>query len=125
MEFCKMRRLRIERRTGPDLLQRSFLWLAISCWGLFLVAMLAFHYARPEVEYGMLRYLDMDIRKSWDRQTLPLFLYALWSCCGITLLSILLNFSRNRRQEDYHIFNFVLLLLIALGGLALYYFADF
>ena len=120
-----MRSSRIERRQGPDLLQRSFFWLALACWGLFLVAMSAFHYARPEVEYGLLRYWDVDIRTSWDPQTLPVFLYALWSCCGVTLVSVVLNFPRNRRLEDYHIFYFVLLLLIALGSLLTYYFGRF
>ena len=120
-----MRSSRIERRQEPDLLQRSFFWLALACWGLFLVAMLAFHYARPEVEYGLLRYWDIDVRTSWKPQMLRVFLYALWSCCGVTLVSVVLNFPRNRRLEDYHIFYFVLLLLIALGSLAAYYIGYF
>lgn len=117
-----MRYPRNDRRKGDDLLQRSFLWLSLISWGLFLVYVLAYHYARPEVEYGLLRYWDIDIRSGWDLKTLPIFLYAIWSCCGVTLISIFLNFSRNRRLEDYHIFNFVLLLLITLASLAVYYF---
>lgn len=117
-----MRSSRADRRRGPDLLQRSFLWLSLICWGLFLVMLLAYHFARPEIEYGLLRYLGVDIRTFWDPQTLPLFLYALWGCCGLTLVSTVLNFSRNRRMEDYHLFNFALLLLIALITLASYYF---
>ena len=116
-----MKSLRKERRYKADLLQRSFSWLALICWGLFLVAILAFHYARPEVEYGLLRYLGLDIRKTWELKMQLVFLYSLWGCFGITLISVVLNFSRNRRLEDYHIFYFAFLLFIAVVSLAAYY----
>jgi hypothetical protein len=114
-----------DKRRGPDLLQRSFLWLTIICWGLFLLAMLTFHYARPEIEYGLLRYWDIDIRSDWLLQLQQLFLYSLWSCCFVTLLSLALNFSRNRRAGDYHIYYFLLLLIIVLVSLLTYYLGVF
>ena len=48
-----MQQSRRERRRKPDLLQRSFLWLGFISWGLFWLAVFAFNYARPEIEYGL------------------------------------------------------------------------
>ena len=113
---------KVDRRKGPDLLQRSFLWLVLICWGLFLMTLLAFHFARPELEYGFLRYGNIDIRHHWDPASSPVFLYSLWSCCIITLISSLINFKRNRRVGDYHIFYFMFLLVIVLISLVAFYF---
>ena len=116
-----MLKIRTDRRRKPDLLQRSFFWLALISWGLFLLAILAFNYARPELEYGLLRYLGIDIRSSWIAKIQEIFLFALWSCFGVTSLSVYLNFYRNRRLEDFHIFYFVLLLIIVAVTLLAYY----
>lgn len=88
---------------------------------LFLVSMLAYHYARPELEFGLLRFWNIDIRNHWDPEALPIYLYALWGCCGMTLIHIALNFRRNRRMEDHHFFHSVMLLVITLISLAVYF----
>jgi len=116
-----MPKIRADRRRKADFLQRSFFWLALICWGLFLLAILAFNYARPEIEYGLLRYLGIEIRSSWIAQIQEIFLFALWSCFAVTSLSVYLNFFRNRRLEDFHIFYFVLLLIIVVVTLVAYY----
>jgi hypothetical protein len=115
------RRSIMDRRIGPDRLQSSFRWLSLVSWGLFLIAMLVFHYARPEIEYGLLRYLAIDIRDVWHPQLLPVYLVALWACCGITLVSVLMNIQRNRRSEDHHVFHLILLLFIVLASLVNFY----
>ena len=121
MATRRVDRRKVDRRKGPDLLQRSFLWLVLICWGLFLAALLAFHFARPELEYGLLRFSHANIRGDWDPKTSPIFLYSLWSCCGVTLISSLINFKRNRRAGDYQFFYFVFLLVIVLVSLVAFY----
>ena len=116
-----MHHLRRERRQKPDLLQRSFLWLGFVSWGLFWLAVFAFNYPRPEIEYGLVRYWDLDFRSTWEPTHLSVFLYALWGCFGITLVSIALVFRRNRRLNDNQIYYFELLFVIALGSLIAYY----
>ncbi|WP_108649758.1 hypothetical protein [Dongshaea marina] len=45
-----------ERRKGPDLGQRILQLCSILAWLLFLVAMVLFHFARPEVQFGLLTF---------------------------------------------------------------------
>ncbi|RKF20424.1 hypothetical protein DBZ36_08275 [Alginatibacterium sediminis] len=118
--------LQLERRKGPDQIQRSFNYVALIVWALFVVSMLAFHFARPEQPYAW-TYSEgiSQARTSWDENYQFWFLLFLWSCCGLTLLTIALNWLRSRRRNDYMRVNLLLLALIVIASLLAYYLGVF
>lgn len=113
-----------ERRSGPDLLCRAFAWLAIIAWFLFVLALVVAHYARPEMDTGLVRYWGIDIRTDW-RPKLTLYLqYMLWATAALSGVSLLLNYLRSRRRNDHLHLNIILLLLSCAGFLLyLYWYA--
>ena len=113
-----------ERRSGPDLLCRAFAWLAIIAWLLFVLALVVAHYARPEMDTGLVRYWGIEVRTDW-RPKLTLYLqYMLWATAIISGISLLLNYLRSRRRNDHLHLNIILLLLSCSGFLLyLYWYA--
>ncbi|KKO46452.1 hypothetical protein WG68_03770 [Arsukibacterium ikkense] len=106
-----------ERREGPDLLCRAFKYLAITAWLLFFVALVVSHYARPEMDSGLVRYLGLDIRDYWRPRLTFWLVYLLWGCVLVSVASLLLNRLRLKRRGDHLHFNIILLLLSASGML--------
>ena len=113
-----------ERRSGPDLLCRAFAWLAIIAWLLFVLALVVAHYARPEMDTGLVRYWGIEVRTDW-RPKLTLYLqYMLWATAALSGVSLLLNYLRSRRRNDHLHLNIILLLLSCAGFLlCLYWYA--
>ncbi|GAB2914475.1 hypothetical protein [Rheinheimera gaetbuli] len=113
-----------ERRSGPDLLCRAFAWLAIIAWLLFVLALVVAHYARPEMDTGLVRYWGIEVRTDW-RPKLTLYLqYMLWATAALSGVSLLLNYLRSRRRNDHLHLNIILLLLSCAGFLLyLYWYA--
>lgn len=112
---------KFERRQGPDWICRAFGWLAISGWLLFLLAMIIAHYARPEMNTGLVRYWGIEIRSEWHPMLTVYLQYFLLASAISSGLSLLLNRLRLRRRTDHLHFNIVLLLLSCLS-LLLYLF---
>ena len=113
-----------ERRSGPDLLCRAFAWLAIIAWLLFVLALVMAHYARPEMDTGLVRYWGIEVRTDW-RPKLTLYLqYMLWATAALSGISLMLNYLRSRRRNDHLHLNIILLLLSCAGFLLyLYWYA--
>ena len=113
-----------ERRSGPDLLCRAFAWLAIIAWLLFVLALVMAHYARPEMDTGLVRYWGIEVRTDW-RPKLTLYLqYMLWATAALSGISLVLNYLRSRRRNDHLHLNIILLLLSCVGFLLyLYWYA--
>ena len=113
-----------ERRSGPDLLCRAFAWLAIIAWLLFVLALVVAHYARPEMDTGLVRYWGIEVRTDW-RPKLTLYLqYMLWATAALSGISLVLNYLRSRRRNDHLHLNIILLLLSCAGFLLyLYWYA--
>ncbi len=106
-----------ERREGPDLLCRAFKYLAIVAWLLFLAALIVSHYARPEMDSGLVRYLGLDVRDYWRPRLTFWLVYLLWGCVLVSVVSFLLNRARLKRRSDHLHFNIILLLLSSSGML--------
>ncbi|WP_432453189.1 MULTISPECIES: hypothetical protein [unclassified Agarivorans] len=117
-----MPKKRIERRKGPDGLQKLFVLFSLLAWGAFLAALIVYHYARPEIAYSAFQPNDgVGYRDHWQENLRTVFVYLLWTCCGITLTTIGFNWSRSRRKGDHFIINMGLLALIVLTTLFAYY----
>ena len=89
------------------------IWLSIAGWVVFVIAMGISHLAKPEVQFGFLQYLNIQVRDYWDPTLTARLIYLLWWCCGISLLSLLLNRFRLRRAGDHLRYNLVVLLLMS------------
>ena len=100
-----------ERRQGPHLICRAFSWLAIIGWLLFVLAMVLAHYARPEMDTGLVRYWGIDIRDEWHPTLTACLKYFLVAAACASGLSIVLNRLRLRRRSDHLHLNIVLLLV--------------
>lgn len=110
-----------DRRRGPDLWVRLTQWLTLVCWGLLLVALALFHFARPEMDFGFLRYGGVEIRSEWLPELTLWLLIALWFNCLLTLATLVIGWRRNRRLEDTRQTLLWLLMMVLLGGLGAYY----
>lgn len=110
-----------ERRLGPDILCRAFAWLAIAGWILFIAGLVVAHYASPELDTGLVRYWDIEIRSDWHPRLTVYLQYLLWGVACCSGLSLLLNRLRLRRRGDHLHFNIVILLLSSIGLLLYLY----
>ena len=110
-----------DRRHGPDWLTRVLQGLVMLCWGGFIVLLSLYHYARPEIAYGFLVYGGVRVRQSWDPALTPWLERGLWACCLLTLVVLVLERGRSRRQEDALHANLFILLLILAASLLFYY----
>lgn len=106
-----------ERREGPDFLCRAFKYLAVIAWLLFFAALIVSHYARPEMDSGLVRYLGLDIRDYWRPRLTFWLVYLLWGSVLVSVTSLLLNRMRLKRRGDHLHFNIILLLISASGML--------
>lgn len=106
-----------DRRQGPDLVRQLFAWLAVLAWVLFILALLLVHYARPEMDTGLVRYWDIEIRGDWHPALTNWLQAMLYGTALLSAISLVLNRLRLRRKDDRLHFNLVILLLasIALG----------
>ncbi|MFM4718065.1 hypothetical protein [Aeromonas bivalvium] len=112
----------MERRRGPDGWIVLLHWLALLCWACVLVLLTLYHYARPEIAYGFLRYGGIEVREHWDPALTPWLEQSLWGCAAFTLLVLALQYQRSRREEDGYGASLILLLLILTASLLLFYF---
>lgn len=112
---------KFERRQGPDLLCKGFSWLAILGWLLFIAGLVLAHYASPDLETGLVRYWDINIRADWQPQLTQYLRYLLWAAIVSSGLSLLLNKMRLRRRGDHLHFNIIILLLSSVGLLLYLY----
>ncbi|MGY3870303.1 hypothetical protein ACW5W4_12305 [Aeromonas crassostreae] len=114
----------MERRRGPDGWIVLLHWLALLCWACVLVLLTLYHYARPEIAYGFLRYGGIEVREHWDPALTPWLEQSLWGCAAFTLLVLVLalQYRRSRREDDGYGASLILLLLILIASLLLFYF---
>jgi len=112
-----------ERRSKVDFWVVFSRVLAIVGWLLFIVALVVSFYAAPEIEYGIVRFHGLEVRKIWQPQ-LTNYLYAtLWFSAFVSLAAVLINRFRARRMHDInHNFNLILLLLITIAWVVYIYF---
>ncbi|OBP14991.1 hypothetical protein A5320_06200 [Rheinheimera sp. SA_1] len=109
------------RRKGPDWLLHCLSLLSIAGWVGFVAALGFAHMAKPEFNSGLVRYWGISIREYWHPDLTPQLMYLLWWCCGISLLSLLLNRARLRRAHDRMRYNVLVLLAMSAALLAYLY----
>ncbi len=105
----------VERRQRRQKRWRRLLrWLSICGWLLMAAALGLFHEARPELNFGLLRYHGIEVRGYWRADMTHWLLLVLWVNCALSALAILVNGVRMRRKEDNRYYNLLLLGAVSL-----------
>lgn len=104
-----------------DIFFRTIIGVNVFGWVVFLAALVVFHYARPEIAYGMQEFWGVEGRREWS-ESLSLYLMILLVCCMLlSLVVLILKRQRNRRTRDHYGANGFVLLFVALGSLLALY----
>ncbi|MDM7859919.1 hypothetical protein QTP81_04830 [Alteromonas sp. ASW11-36] len=109
-----------DRRTTPriqDRIYRLSVALNIVAWLGLAGALVLFHYARPELMTGLHAYFNIEVREDWSQVHVDLLNILLQACLIITLISVILNRQRSRRQTDRFGVNLVILAVIVVVSL--------
>lgn len=115
----------MNRRRQPreqDTLFKFLVVINVLGWFVFLVALIVFHYARPEFISGVQAFWGVSGRQHWS-SSLSLYLVGLLLICVlISMLVLVLKRQRNRREHDYYGINGYVLMFTAASSLVILYF---
>ncbi|MBC3764311.1 hypothetical protein H8B19_00335 [Neptunicella marina] len=89
-----------DRRSGRDFLYRAMVGINIFAWLIFVIVMCMFHFARPELETGFGRFLNVYSRTSWNSYLVNWMFLLLCGCVLLSTLVILIRKRRARRRTD-------------------------
>ncbi|WP_026374515.1 hypothetical protein [Aestuariibacter salexigens] len=109
-----------ERRQLPrhrDILYKTVVGLSVLAWVGLIIALVLFHFARPELSTGVQEYWGVKARQGWDRSLAAGLLWTLRTCLILSLLSIVLRLRRTRRKQDRFGISLVLLSIIVIVSL--------
>ncbi len=109
-----------DRRQLPakqDTLYRILSIGVILGWCLFVIAMLVFHYARPEIAPGFFDYRNVDSRDFWDAPMTMLLLILLGCCFVLSAVALMIRAKRARRRNDGLWLNLFFLFIVTLASL--------
>ena len=105
----------VDRRQMPsskEPLFRVMVILNVCAWISLLVALVLFHYARPEFISGVQKFWGVEGRIYWSEAHVSGLLTTLQVCLGLSLLSMVMRLRRNRRKTDSFGINLFILLAI-------------
>ena len=106
-----------DRRKTPrkaDHFYRIVQILNVAAWVVFVVALVVFHYARPELITGLQEYWGIDGRVDWS-ETLTFYLLLLLGFCLLLATCVFfMGKRRNRRKGDFFGINVYFLLIIGI-----------
>ena len=75
-------------------------WLCVFLWVIFLAYMLLFHYQRDVFEPLIMNHFGIKRSADYMFIEMLLFFYLLWSCCIVSILSIVNAWGKKRRLGD-------------------------
>jgi hypothetical protein len=110
----------VERRltaASKELLFRIMVIFNVTAWISLLVALILFHYARPEFISGVQKFWGVEGRVYWSREHIDGLLATLQVCLALSLISMILRTRRNRRKTDS--FGANLFILVAITTVSL------
>nr|WP_136251987.1 hypothetical protein [Ningiella ruwaisensis] len=117
VRLSKVRRERRVIARERDAFYRLVIGLNAVGWLTLVMALVVFHYARPEFITGVQQYWNIEGREVWSQHHLERLLLLLQLCLALSLISIVLRARRNRRSSDRFGFNLIILSVISLVSL--------
>ena len=103
----------VDRRKGPDFVSHFVNLLNVTSWDVFLVALIFFHYARPEMNTIIHQMHDIPVRLGWVNSLRDWMILSLYVCIGISVMTLIFNNFRLKRKTDFRRYNQVFLLLVS------------
>lgn len=96
-----------------DTFYQIVIGLNVVAWVIFVICLIIFHYARPELVSGVQDYWGVSGREDWS-YTLSFYLIVLlFICTFMNLCVMVMRRYRTRRKHDYFGINVVILLAIS------------
>lgn len=89
-----------ERRSKSPIRTNVLHALSVIAWFFFLLALIMFHYARPELEYGIVRYFGLPYREHWLMTPRNLLILFLMLTGIMSSISIIMRQRYSRRADD-------------------------
>ncbi|NVK24481.1 MAG: hypothetical protein HWE10_06110 [Gammaproteobacteria bacterium] len=104
----------VERRKGADWVDISINVFNIAAWVVFVVALVIFHYARPELEYMYYQFVaeQVHVRTHWQYELKSWLLVALYICTAISVLTLIINKFRLKRKSDRQRYGMYMLVIV-------------
>ncbi|WAJ71397.1 hypothetical protein [Catenovulum adriaticum] len=108
-----------DRREGSDWINRLISIFSVLAWSSFILALIWFHYASPELipGYAVYKGIEDEFRDEWlkrwtDRLTIQLII------CSITsFIAVVINLKRSRRKEDHFHSSLLMLVMISIAAI--------
>ncbi|MCU4674466.1 hypothetical protein N7931_02370 [Catenovulum sp. 2E275] len=107
-----------DRRKHSDWVNRTLAVVAVLAWGSFILALVWFHYARPDLIPGFAVYkgIEDEFRDEWLRSWTDALTIQLIVCSLFSLSAILINLNRMRRKEDHFHTSLAMLAIISIAA---------
>ena len=108
------------RRHTPrnqDKFYRIIMGLNLVAWLVFLIAMIVFHYARPELISGVQEFWGLEGRTDWSSTLTFYLLMLLGLCFTLGVAVVVMKRRRSRRKNDFFGINIGILLTITVTSL--------
>ncbi|MFG1498076.1 hypothetical protein ABMA57_15700 [Saccharospirillum sp. HFRX-1] len=109
------------QRRKPDIWMRLLHISNVSAWIALLGFQCLWWIAKPEMNTGVVRYHQLEMRTEWMQSVLPWMPVALIGCISLSVSAFLLNRYRSRRRQDGKNRNLWLLLVLILLSVVFYW----
>ena len=105
-----------DRRKGADWIDVSINVFNIVAWVVFVIALVIFHYARPELEYVYYQYISeqVTVRTHWQSSLKTWLLMTLYICAGISATTLVINKFRLKRKSDRQRYGMYMLVVVCI-----------
>ena len=91
--------------------------LNILAWLLLVVALIVFHYARPDFVTGLQRYWNIPGDTQWSAELIQVLFRLTQLCLVATIVAMVMRIRRTRRKRDEYGVNLYILLIAGLATL--------
>ena len=115
---------RRRRSKARDRFNQVLIGLNILAWLLLVVALIVFHYARPDFVTGLQRYWNIPGDTQWSAELIQVLFRLTQLCLVVTIIAMVMRIRRTRRKRDEYGVNLYILLtagLAILFGLTLHF----
>ena len=109
------------QRRKPDLWMRLLQISNVSAWIALLGFQCLWWIAKPEMNTGVVRYHQLEMRTEWMHSVLPWMPVALIGCIALSVSAALLTRYRSRRRQDGKYRNLWLLLVLIAFSVVFYW----
>lgn len=104
----------VERRKGADWVDVSINVLNILAWVIFLIALVIYHYAKPEIKYFVYEMVKepVEVRTHWIEELKHWLFVTLYTCTFISALTLFVNRFRLKRRDDRQRYGMIMLVVV-------------